>query len=81
MLREDYDTVEGIELNPVNWNDHQDPFLEAITRAVDLHSESWYNERLRKLQRQRMPLTYEMMMPKERQVESIGQRNEGSSWQ
>ena len=23
VLREDYDTVEGTELNPVDWNDHQ----------------------------------------------------------
>ena len=68
-------------MNPVDWDDHQDPSLEAVTRAVDLHMESWYNERLRKLQRQRIPLTYEMMMPKERQAESVGQRNEGSSRQ
>ena len=59
-------------MNPVDWDDHQDPSLEAVTRAVDLHTESWYNERLRKLQRQRIPLTYE------RQAESVGERNEGS---
>ena len=59
-------------MNPVDWDDHQDPSLEAVTRAVDLHTESWYNERLRKLQRQRIPLTYEKMKPKEGPVESVG---------
>ena len=30
MLREDYDSMDGIELNPVNWGDHQDPSLEQL---------------------------------------------------
>ena len=37
-------------MNPVDWDDHQDPSLEAVTRTVDLHIELWYNEKLRKLQ-------------------------------
>ena len=58
VLREDYNTVERTELNPVDWDDHQDPSLEAVTRIVDLHTKSWYNGKLRKLQSQRVHLTY-----------------------
>ena len=50
MLREDYDRVDGTKLGPVDWDDHQDPSLEAVTSTVDLHTESWYNEKLRQLQ-------------------------------
>ena len=81
VLRADYDTMDGTELNPVDWDDHQDPFLEAVTRTVDLHTESWYNGKLRKLQSQRVHLTYEKMKPKEGPAESIGQKSEGSSQQ
>lgn len=81
VLRKDYDTVVGTDLNPVDWNDHQDPSLEAVTRTVDLHTESWYNIKLRKLQSQKVPLTYEMMKPKEGPAESIGQKGEGSGRQ
>ena len=81
VLREDYETVVGTELNPVDWDDHQDPSLEAVTRTVDLHTESWYNAKLRKLQRQKVLLTYEMMKPKEGLAESIGQKGEGSGRQ
>ena len=56
VLREDYNTVEGTKLNPVDWDDHQDPTLEAVTRAIDLHNKSWYNERLRKLKVEGFPL-------------------------
>ena len=37
---EDDDTMDGTELNPVDWDDHQNPSLEAVTRIVDLHIES-----------------------------------------
>ena len=68
-------------MNPVDWDDHQDPSLEAVTRTVDLHTESWYNDRLRKLQSQRIHLTYERMKPKEGLVESVEQKGEGNSRQ
>ena len=32
VLREDYDTVDGIKLGPVDWDDHQDPSLKAVTQ-------------------------------------------------
>ena len=48
VLREDYDTVD--------WDDHQDPSLEAVTRTIDLHTESWYNAKLRQLQSHKVPL-------------------------
>ena len=38
---EDYDIVDGTKLGPMDWDDHRDPFLEAVTRTVDLHTESW----------------------------------------
>ena len=38
VLREDYDTVDGTQLSPVDWDDHHDPSLEAVTRTVDLHT-------------------------------------------
>ena len=41
VLREDYDIVDGMELGPMDWDDHQDPSLKALTRTVDLHTESW----------------------------------------
>ena len=50
VLREDYNTVEGTQLSLLNWDDHQDPSLEAVTRVVDLHTEWWYNVKLRQLQ-------------------------------
>ncbi len=50
VLRKDYDTVDGTELNPVDWDDHQNPSLEVVTRTVDLHTKLWYNENFRKLQ-------------------------------
>ena len=39
ILSEDSNIVEGTELSLVDWDDHQDPFLGAITRTVELHSE------------------------------------------
>ena len=50
MLRKDYDTLDGTKLGLVDLNDHQDPLSEVITRTVDLHTESWYIKKLRKLQ-------------------------------
>ena len=61
MLRENYDTMDGTKLSPVDWDDHQDPSLEVVTVIVDLHIESWYNEKLRQLQNQKIRLTYEKM--------------------
>lgn len=82
MLREDYSIVEGTELSPMDWDDHQDPSLEAVTRAVDLHTEWWYNRKLRQLQSQKVHLTYEKMKPKEEiPAESVGQQGGGSSQQ
>ena len=73
VLREDYDIVEGTELSPVDWDDHQDPSLEAITRTVEFHTEQWYNKKLRQLQSQRVVLTYEKMKPEEEgPTESVG---------
>lgn len=65
VLREDYDMVDGTKSGPVDWDDHQDPFLEGVTRIVDLHTKSWYNEKLRQLQIQKVHLTYKMMKPEE----------------
>ena len=65
----------------MDWDDHQDPSLKAVTRTVDLHTESWYNGKLRKLQSQRVNLTYEKMKPKEGPAESVGQKAKGSSRQ
>ena len=71
-----------MELSLVNWDDHQDPSLEVVTRTVDLHTESWYNRKLRQLQSQKVHLTYEKMKPEEgptelvRQVEAIANNQE-----
>ena len=82
VLREDYNIVEGIELSPVDWDDHQDPSLGAITRIVELHTEWWYNEKLRQLQNRKVVLTYEKMKPNEEgPVESVGQKGGDSSQQ
>ena len=82
MLREDYNIVEGIELSPVDWDDHQDPSLGAIIRTVEFHIEQWYNRKLRQLQSQRVVLTYEKMkLEEEDPVESVGQKGGGSSQQ
>ena len=80
VLREDYNTVEGTELNPVYWDDHQDPSLGAINRTVELHTEWWYNKKLRQLQSQKVILTYEMMKPEEESpAESVRQKGGGGS--
>lgn len=82
VLREDYDTLDGTELSLVDWDDHQDPSLEAVTRTVHLHTESWYNEKLRQLQSWKVRLTYERTKPEEEgPAESVGQKGEGSSQQ
>ena len=81
VLRGDYDTVDGTELSPVDWDDHQDPSLEAVTRTVDLHTKPWYNEKLRRLQSRKVCLTYEKMKPEEGPAESVKQKGEGSSQQ
>lgn len=83
VLRKDYSTVEGIELSPVDWDNHQDPSLEAVTKVVDLHTEWWYNAKLRQLQSQKVRLTYEKMKPEEEgPTESVRQQGVGSSqWQ
>lgn len=47
VLREDFEEVEKTKLGPVDWDDHQDPSLEAVSRSVDLHTEAWYNEKLK----------------------------------
>ena len=71
-VREDYDTMDGTKLGPVNWDDHQDPSLKAITRTVDLHIESWYNKKLRQLQSRKVRLTYEIIkLEKEGPAESV----------
>ena len=59
VLKEDYNTVEGTKLSPVDWDDHQDPSLRAITRTIELHTEWWYNMKLRQLQSQKVVLIYE----------------------
>ena len=79
ILREDFEEVEKTELSPVDWNDHQDPSLEAVSRSVDLHTEVWYNKKLRQLQSQGVPLTFEKMKPEAVPTESIGQKGESSS--
>ena len=79
VLREDFEEVENTELSPVDWDDHQDPSLEAVTRSVDLYMEAWYNERLRQLQSWGVPLTYELMRPEAVPTKSVGQKGEGSS--
>ena len=72
--------MDGIELGPVDWDDHQDPSLEAVTRTIDLHTESWYNEKLRQLQSRKVRLTYEKMKPEEEgPAESVEQKGGGSS--
>ena len=82
VLREDYDIVDGTELGPVDWDDHQDPSLEAVTRTTNLHTESWYNEKLRQLQSRKVCLTYEKMKPEEEgPTDSFGQKSGGSSQQ
>lgn len=80
MLREDYNTVEGTELNPIEWDDHQDPSLDAVTRTVELHTKWWYNRKFRQLQSRKVYLTYEKMKPEEEiPAESIGQQGGGNS--
>ena len=53
--------------------------MEAVSRSVDLHTEVWYNEKLRQLQSQGVPLTFEKMKPEAVPTESIGQKGESSS--
>ena len=80
MLTGDYDTVDRTELNPMDWDDHQDPSLEAVTRTVDLHTKSWYNEKLRQLQSRKGRLTYEKMkLDEEGPVEFVKHKGMGSS--
>ena len=38
VLREDYNIVDGTKLSPVDWDDHQDPSLGAITKTIELHT-------------------------------------------
>ena len=79
VLGEDYYTVEGTELGPVNWDNHRDPSLEAVTRAVDLHTKWWYNMKLRQLQSWKVRLTYEKMKAEEEGPAELVRQKGGAS--
>ena len=72
--------MDGTKLGPVDWDDHWDPSLEAVTRAVDLHTKWWYNVKLRQLQSRKVCDTYEeTKLEEEGLAESVGQKSGGSS--